>query len=155
GASGAIMGLIGIFLILFPINDVSVFYWFFGAAGQTSLSSAWLILFYMASDLAGCIFDGRGAVAYVAHLGGAVGGIITAVVLVRTGVIPPPREEKKFVAGEGFRGPPAAEEAKKETKPSRHGSPGRLGSSGPKLMSRSKQTLLSLHELTPGQRADF
>src|SRR5205823_6429966 len=28
GASGAIMGIVGVFLVLFPRNDVQVFYWF-------------------------------------------------------------------------------------------------------------------------------
>jgi membrane associated rhomboid family serine protease len=70
GASGAIMGIVGMFFVLYPKNDVSVFYWLL-RPGSFSLSSYWLILLYLGFDLWGLLSEGEG-VAYMAHLAGAL-----------------------------------------------------------------------------------
>ena len=90
GASGAIMGIVGMFLIYFPRNDVHIlyFFWFFYVvrAGFFSLSSYWLIALYIAFDLWGLLSAGQG-VAYLAHVVGAVAGLLLALMLLVTGVV--------------------------------------------------------------------
>ena len=92
GASGAIMGTVGAFLVLFPRNNVYVLYVFwFGymvRAGSFAISSYWLILFYVAFDLYGFAAGGDDAgVAYSAHLAGAAAGVAVAATLLMTGVV--------------------------------------------------------------------
>lgn len=90
GASGAIMGVIGVFLVYFPRNDVRVFYlfWFFywARAGAFSLSSYWLILLYLAFDLWG-LWSADAGIAYVAHVVGAFAGVASALLLLVTGAV--------------------------------------------------------------------
>ncbi|MEW6252812.1 MAG: rhomboid family intramembrane serine protease [Planctomycetota bacterium] len=82
GASGAIMGIVGMYLVFYPRNDVAVFYFFwlfyFVRTGVFTVSSYWIILLYLLFDAWGLLL-GDGGVAYVAHLAGAVAGIGAAV----------------------------------------------------------------------------
>jgi membrane associated rhomboid family serine protease len=97
GASGAIMGIVGIFLVLFPRNDVNIFYWFGGAfAGSFRLAAIWLILFYLLCDLLGTAFN-AGGVAYICHLTGALGGIGLAIGLLRSGLAAPTDYEENLL----------------------------------------------------------
>ena len=60
GASGAIMGIIGAFLLLYPLNDVSVGYMFtFFYSGVYALSAMWVIAVYIAFDIWGLIRGGN------------------------------------------------------------------------------------------------
>ncbi len=89
GASGAIMGVVGAFLVFYPRNDISVWYWFgFIAAGTFSLSSYWMILMYVAFDIWGALRQGDG-VAYISHLVGAAAGFGGAALLLATGLVKP------------------------------------------------------------------
>jgi membrane associated rhomboid family serine protease len=82
GASGAIMGLVGMFLAFYPRNDVQVFYMFTLVwTGQFRIASGLLIAFYMVLDLLGAFFGGGGAVAYVSHVVGCLAGLALAVAL--------------------------------------------------------------------------
>jgi membrane associated rhomboid family serine protease len=102
GASGAIMGVVGAFLVYYPRNDISVAYWFGCiAAGTFSLSSYWMILMYIAFDLWGVMRQGDG-VAYISHLIGAGAGFGAAALLVATRLVPPSEtEETVFQAVSG------------------------------------------------------
>ncbi len=103
GASGAIMGILGIFFVLFPRNDVSVFYLYFFTLGVFSISSAWLILFYLAGDLFWLlVFGNHGAVAYLCHLAGALGGILLGTFLVAGGWIRSARGEENLLEVMGW-----------------------------------------------------
>jgi membrane associated rhomboid family serine protease len=94
GASGAIMGVVGAFLVYYPRNDVSVAYWFgFIAAGTFSLSSYWMILMYVAFDLWGVLRQGDG-VAYISHLVGAGSGFGIATLLLATKLVRPSETEQ-------------------------------------------------------------
>ncbi len=87
GASGAIMGLVGVFLFLFPRNEICVFYWWLGRPGTLTVAAGWVILFYVVCDLLGTLLDAGGGVAYIAHLAGTVGGAVLAVGLLELGLI--------------------------------------------------------------------
>ena len=90
GASGAINGVVGMFLIWFPINEISCFYlvWFIIKVwyGFFDLSSYWIILLWLIFDALGAVLGG-GDVAYWAHLGGFGAGMVLAALLTLSGVI--------------------------------------------------------------------
>jgi membrane associated rhomboid family serine protease len=98
GASGAIMGIVGVFVVLFPRNDVEVFYWVGWLwAGATSIAGYWVVLFFVVCDLIGAVLDRHGAIAYVAHLGGAFGGFALGVALVKLRVVRSTRYEENLL----------------------------------------------------------
>lgn len=86
GASGAIMGILGMFVVFYPRNDISVFYWFYYVYDTFEISAYAIIAIYFAFDLWGVI-SGGGDVAYIAHLAGFVGGFSLASALVLTGLV--------------------------------------------------------------------
>lgn len=82
GASGAINGIVGMFLIWYPLNDIRCFYLIVVRPGTFTVSSYWMILLWLAFDIWGLSVGGDG-VAYAAHVGGFVVGALLAVVLLR------------------------------------------------------------------------
>jgi membrane associated rhomboid family serine protease len=74
GASGAINGIVGIVLAMYPLNRVNVF-WLFLIRGGSFSCSAWvIILFWFAFDVWGVVTGGD-QIAYWAHIGGLLGGV--------------------------------------------------------------------------------
>ena len=91
GASGAINGIIAVYLIFYPIHDISCF-WFFWIFfyfrfGTFTISGFWMILLWLAFDIFGLV-RGGGGVAYLAHLGGFAAGIGIGFVLLLTKLVP-------------------------------------------------------------------
>jgi membrane associated rhomboid family serine protease len=84
GASGAINGIVGVYVVWYLLNEISCWwgYWYFGSgdAGTVGVSSYWMVLLWMAFDAWG-LFWGRGNVGYVAHLAGLAAGFLTGVLL--------------------------------------------------------------------------
>jgi membrane associated rhomboid family serine protease len=80
GASGAINGIVGMFLIWYPLNSVSCAYFIFLIPRTFSVSSFWVILLWLAFDVLGAI-SGSGGIAYYAHLGGFFAGVGVGVLL--------------------------------------------------------------------------
>ena len=75
GASGAIMGVIGAFLVMYPRNDISVFYYFsLMYSGSFDVSAYWVILMYVCFDVWGLIRGDGAGVNYLAHFTGALAG---------------------------------------------------------------------------------
>tara|TARA_R110002096_G_scaffold54517_19_gene140665 strand:- start:120 stop:932 length:813 start_codon:yes stop_codon:yes gene_type:complete len=74
GASGAINGVVGVVLALYPINRVHVWYLFFFRFGTWEVSAWLIILVWLAFDIWGVI-TGGGMVAYWAHIGGLIAGV--------------------------------------------------------------------------------
>jgi membrane associated rhomboid family serine protease len=99
GASGAIAGITGVFLVLYPVNEIAV--WTFRSmlyTGDAWRFPSWVfILFFMAWDLFGTLrLSGESGVAYVCHLGGEVLGISVAIGLVMARVVHSDRHEKNL-----------------------------------------------------------
>ena len=99
GASGAINGIVGMFLVFYPLNDVSLFYaifFFFFRGGVYTLSSMWVIFLWVLFDLWGLLWS-HGTVGYAAHIGGFLSGVALAILLLKTGLIrPEPGERTLF-----------------------------------------------------------
>jgi membrane associated rhomboid family serine protease len=82
GASGAINGIVGMSLVLFPVNKLDCIYFFslpfigiFWKSGKFTAKAFWMILFWLVFDLMGVILGG-GNVAYWAHVGGFGAGML-------------------------------------------------------------------------------
>ena len=104
GASGAINGVVGMFLVLYPTNEVTCFYLFFLRPGRFSTSSYWIILLWLGFDIWGA-FSGGGGVAYWAHLGGFAFGVSLAVTLLKTGLLTMEPAEKSLLQALGIKTP--------------------------------------------------
>jgi len=89
GASGAVMGLAGMYLVLFPIHKVHMAIWLrWGLIGGFRLSlklfavrGFWVVLFYIAFDVIYTVFGLEDEVAHWAHLGGFIAGAVIALAL--------------------------------------------------------------------------
>ncbi len=81
GASGAIMGLAGAYLYLFPYAPIRLvwFMWFFvlPRGGITEWQARWVILYFVGWDVInGIIMGGGDGVGHLVHLGGAAAGFV-------------------------------------------------------------------------------
>ena len=89
GASGAIMGLAGMYFVLFPVHRVFMVIWlrlglllgFRLAYKIFALRGFWVVLFYLAFDVLATVLGSRDGVAHWAHLGGFIGGMLLALIL--------------------------------------------------------------------------
>ena len=86
GASGAINGIVGAYLIMYPLASVDCLYLFFVKGGSFAIAGRWLVLFYLILDLWGAA-TGGGRIAYWAHLGGFALGAAAAVFLLKSGIV--------------------------------------------------------------------
>lgn len=92
GASGAVNGVIGAFLVFYPRNQVScVWGWYvFGYVGRENgvfeVDARAVILFWLVLDIWGAVSGGEG-IAYAAHLGGFGFGFVAAAGLLYTRLV--------------------------------------------------------------------
>ena len=78
GASGAISGVLGFYLLWFPHNYVKVFF-FFPFFGIIPIKAAWILGIYLVIDnIVPMIAAQGGSVAHGAHVGGFVAGLAVA-----------------------------------------------------------------------------
>ena len=84
GASGAINGIVGMSLVLYPVSKLNCFYFFslpivgmFWKYGTFAVKAYWMILFWLIFDILGAV-SGGGNIAYWAHLGGFGAGMLIA-----------------------------------------------------------------------------
>jgi membrane associated rhomboid family serine protease len=87
GASGAISGILGAYLVLFPSNRVRVLAWYWVVAvPAVVVIGMWALLqfFYGFASIAET--QQTGGVAYMAHVGGFISGVVAALVARSMGV---------------------------------------------------------------------
>ena len=100
GASGAINGVVGMFLVFFPENEVNCLWvLFLPYVRRISVSSYWIILMWFVFDVLGAIFSSRvmGGVAYFAHVGGFVAGFGFGILMLKMKWIGVERYEKSIL----------------------------------------------------------
>jgi membrane associated rhomboid family serine protease len=83
GASGAIMGVLGAALYLFPYGQVDfLFSWRVAFWRVSTWSIMWVAAFYVGFDLLfQLLASGTDRIAHLAHVGGALGGFIVCAIL--------------------------------------------------------------------------
>ncbi len=95
GASGAIMGLAGMYFVLVPINKVHMVWWWrpwFVGKFQLNYKmwaarGFWVLLFYISFDVLYTVFGIEDNVAHWAHLGGFLTGMAVALLLIVTRLV--------------------------------------------------------------------
>ncbi len=100
GASGAINGIMGAFLVFFPRNNVTVFWVLIlrrGFCGVGHISSRWLILLWVGWDLLFLALGASMGVALWAHVGGFATGFGIAWLCAAYGWIKPSEDEETLV----------------------------------------------------------
>lgn len=85
GASGALSGIMGVYLAVYPTNHVNVFWLWMIRAGTFEISGWLLIVAYFALDLFG-LLGSTDSVAHWAHVGGTVAGFLTGLALLKCGL---------------------------------------------------------------------
>jgi membrane associated rhomboid family serine protease len=103
GASGAIYGVMGAFLVFFPRNDVTIFWVIWIRPGVSRISSMWLIALWVAWDLLFAILGVETGVALMAHLGGFVAGFGAGWICAASGWIKPTQDEETLLQVFGTR----------------------------------------------------
>ncbi len=113
GASGAINGIVGMFIVWYLLNEISCWYgyWLFtvGNVGSFTVSSFWMVLLWLAFDIWGAIRGGEN-IGYIAHLAGFASGLILAVLLLVMRWVEMERGERSLlqvVSGDGKSRPSA------------------------------------------------
>lgn len=96
GASGAISGLVGMYVMWYLLNDITCFYMFGLRPGTFSVSSFWVIGFWFVGDLWGALGE-RTGIAYMNHVTGMVWGAALATLLVALHVIVMDRDERSLL----------------------------------------------------------
>jgi len=86
GASGAINGVLGIYLCFFPRARISMFWLLLYRWGVFAIQGFWIIGLWLILDLLGALLGG-GGVAYYSHLGGMAFGFLVGVFLVYTRMV--------------------------------------------------------------------
>lgn len=100
GASGAIYGVIGAFVVFFPRNDVTVlwFFWFLWLRpGIGRISSVWPILFWVAWDIFYLALGAELGVAFWGHIGGFCAGLAIALTCALLGLVKPTQDEQTLL----------------------------------------------------------
>ena len=96
GASGAINGVVGMYLFYFAENDITCYFTVtLGDWHRFTVSSYKVIAVFLLFDILGAILGGSG-VAYFAHLGGFAAGFGIAILLLKIGVVKMERYEKSL-----------------------------------------------------------
>ncbi|MBW8051680.1 MAG: rhomboid family intramembrane serine protease [Cytophagales bacterium] len=90
GASGAISGVLGAYLVFFPKSRIKFFYWFYFLFGRFTLPALYAIGFWFVFQQLFPTMLGAtetSGIAYWAHIGGFLFGVVIALFLKLTGLI--------------------------------------------------------------------
>ena len=86
GPAAPSTGVVGMYLVMFPTNEITCYYSFYLLYWrQFCVSSYWMILFWLLWDILGAVVFTASGTAYFAHLGGFAAGAGLGVVLCKKG----------------------------------------------------------------------
>lgn len=74
GASGAISGVMAMYVTLFKLRKIEFFYWVLIFVGYFRAPALWLLPLYIANELVQWLATGDSNIAYSAHIGGFIAG---------------------------------------------------------------------------------
>lgn len=91
GASGAIMGLAGLYLVLMPMYKMHMAAWLrirlVLSLKLFAIRGFWVVLFYIAFDVVATMLESQDGVAHWAHLGGFIVGAMIGILLLLTRMV--------------------------------------------------------------------
>jgi len=102
GASGAVMGVAGMFAVLYPLNEISMCFILLFRPIFFQLSAVWVLLIYFVLDLLGFLSPG-GTVANISHIAGMLAGAGVAAAMLATAKIKPVDGERTLLEMMGFK----------------------------------------------------
>jgi membrane associated rhomboid family serine protease len=76
GASGAISGVLGAYLVLFPLNRVTVVLFYFVTQVPALVAIGLWIVVQLVNGFGATVVSDSGGVAYLAHIGGFAAGVV-------------------------------------------------------------------------------
>ncbi len=76
GASGAISGVMAMYLGVFRLKKIEFFYWFFIFVGFIRAPAMWVLALYIANELFNFLTHTDSNIAFMAHIGGFVTGAV-------------------------------------------------------------------------------
>lgn len=96
GASGAINGIVGMYLVFYALNDINCLMMIGLYIRTITVSGFYIIGMWFVFDVIGAIL-GMGNVGYFAHIGGFLAGTGTAVLLLRLGWVRMESDERSLI----------------------------------------------------------
>jgi len=102
GASGAVMGVAGMFMALYPLNEISMFFLLVYRPYFFHLSGIWVLLGYFALDILGFLSPSSG-VAHISHIAGFACGAGLTMAFILVGLVKPSAGEKTLPEVLGIR----------------------------------------------------
>lgn len=87
GASGAIFGIIGTYLVLYPFNSIKCFFMFLTYIRCFSIAGLWIILLWFALNVLGAVSGYTEGAAYYGHIGGFVCGVVFGIILLKSKLV--------------------------------------------------------------------
>ena len=81
GASGAISGILGAYLVLFPKKDIKVFFWFFIFFKIFRIPAMYVIGCWIFIQFFNLNNNEESNIAYIAHIGGFISGLVLIFIL--------------------------------------------------------------------------
>ena len=98
GASGAINGLVGMYVVFFPRNDIScawvIILWY---TKTFSVSGFWIIGLWLFFDIWGALSGVERGVGYYAHIGGFLAGFVIAFLMLKYEVVTMESDEESIL----------------------------------------------------------